>query len=72
MQVQEIRNLIDVWAEQVVALGRNYRWVQLFENKGAIMGCSNPHPHGQVWASTSLPSEAAAEDCHQRILFPEA
>jgi UDPglucose--hexose-1-phosphate uridylyltransferase len=35
--------------------------MQIFENKGAAMGCSNPHPHGQIWATTSLPEEAALE-----------
>jgi UDPglucose--hexose-1-phosphate uridylyltransferase len=43
--------------------------VQVFENKGAMMGCSNPHPHGQIWASTTLPSDPAAEDHHQRAYF---
>ena len=41
--------MIDVWSEQVAELGQHYQWVQIFENKGAVMGCSNPHPHGQVW-----------------------
>lgn len=38
-----------------------YRWMQIFENKGAAMGCSNPHPHGQVWTTTGLPEEAGLE-----------
>jgi UDPglucose--hexose-1-phosphate uridylyltransferase len=65
MPLPQIRNVIDVWAEQTTELGRWYRWVQVFENKGAIMGCSNPHPHGQIWASDTLPEEAASEDRHQ-------
>jgi UDPglucose--hexose-1-phosphate uridylyltransferase len=69
MNVPEIHRVVDVWAEQVIELGRTYRWVQLFENKGAIMGCSNPHPHGQVWAGSALPNEAVAEDHHQRAYF---
>jgi len=69
MAVPEIRRVVDVWAEQVVELGRSYRWVQLFENKGAVMGCSNPHPHGQVWAGSALPNEPAAEDREQRAYF---
>ncbi|KIV89423.1 galactose-1-phosphate uridylyltransferase [Exophiala mesophila] len=40
---------------------QQYRWMQIFENKGAAMGCSNPHPHGQIWTTTSLPEEAALE-----------
>jgi UDPglucose--hexose-1-phosphate uridylyltransferase len=66
MSTAGIASVIDTFADETAALGRSYRWVQAFENKGAIMGCSNPHPHGQVWASTSLPNEAAAEDREQR------
>jgi UDPglucose--hexose-1-phosphate uridylyltransferase len=62
MSLAEIRAVIDVWCEQVLELGRQYRWVQVFENKGAIMGCSNRHPHGQIWAGNSLPDEPAKED----------
>jgi UDPglucose--hexose-1-phosphate uridylyltransferase len=40
---------------------RQFRWMQIFENKGQAMGCSNPHPHGQIWTTTSLPEEAAIE-----------
>ena len=65
MPVADIRRVVDTWAEQVADLGRRYRWVQVFENKGEIMGCSNPHPHGQVWASDALPNEPAKEDARQ-------
>lgn len=40
---------------------QQYRYMQIFENKGAAMGCSNPHPHGQVWTTTSLPEEPSIE-----------
>lgn len=43
-----------------------YRWMQIFENKGAAMGCSNPHPHGQIWTTTTLPEEPALELEHLR------
>jgi UDPglucose--hexose-1-phosphate uridylyltransferase len=43
----------------------------VFENKGAIMGCSNPHPHGQVWACSSLPHEPAAEERQQRLYYEQ-
>lgn len=59
-------DLVDTWCEQTAELGRSHAWVQVFENKGAMMGCSQPHPHGQVWASTHLPDEAVTEDHHQR------
>ncbi len=67
MNVPDIRRVVNVWAEQITDLGARYQWVQLFENKGAAMGCSNPHPHGQVWASTSLPNEATVEDRQQQL-----
>ncbi|MBT8165038.1 MAG: UDP-glucose--hexose-1-phosphate uridylyltransferase [Acidimicrobiia bacterium] len=54
--------VIDLWADQTAELGQDYRWVQVFENKGEAMGASNPHPHGQIWAGTSLPSLIEAED----------
>ena len=46
MSTSEIRNVVDVWAAQTAELGQRYWWVQVFENKGEIMGCSNPQPHG--------------------------
>lgn len=58
--------VIDVWCAQAESLGQRWPWVQIFENKGAAMGCSNPHPHGQVWASDFLPEEARSEDAHQQ------
>lgn len=44
----EIRSVVDTWAAQTDELGQTNRWVQVFENKGAIMGCSNRHLHGQI------------------------
>ena len=69
MAVPDIQKVVDVWVDQVNDLGRKYRWVQLFENKGAVMGCSNPHPHGQVWAGSALPNEPAAEERNQLDYF---
>lgn len=68
MTVPEIRLVVDVWTEQSVELGANddIRYVQIFENRGAMMGASNPHPHGQIWASRSLPNEILAERKGQR------
>lgn len=65
MTPAEIRQVINVWAAQVAELSPRHRWVQVFENKGAVMGCSNPHPHGQIWAGNFLPNEAALEDREQ-------
>lgn len=69
MPEAEIRTVIDVWAEQTVELAQRYRWVQVFENRGAIMGSSNPHPHGQIWAGSVLPNEPAKEEREQRAYY---
>ncbi|MDO4696164.1 MAG: UDP-glucose--hexose-1-phosphate uridylyltransferase [Neisseria sp.] len=55
LSVEEIGKVVRVWQEQSRELGASYRWVQIFENKGSVMGCSNPHPHGQIWAGDFLP-----------------
>ncbi len=69
MSREAIGKVIDLWAEQTTELGKKYRWVQVFENKGDIMGCSNPHPHGQIWASDVIPNEPAKEERQQRAYF---
>jgi UDPglucose--hexose-1-phosphate uridylyltransferase len=69
LPVEAITRVVDTWCEQSTELGAQFRWVQVFENKGALMGCSNPHPHGQIWASDFLPNEAHDEDTHQRAWF---
>lgn len=66
-----IRRVVDLWAEQLEELGRNHAWVAIFENKGAVMGCSNPHPHGQIWASDFIPNEVVREDLCQRTYLAE-
>lgn len=69
LSLPAIGMIIETWCEQCTELGGAYAWVQVFENKGAMMGCSNPHPHGQVWANSFLPNEAATEDSHQRQYY---
>ena len=63
MGVAELRHVVDTWAQEFSALGSdpNIRSVQIFENRGAMMGCSNSHPHGQIWANETLPNELAKE-----------
>jgi UDPglucose--hexose-1-phosphate uridylyltransferase len=72
MSVPEIKGVVDTWAREFVELEKQPRInaVQIFENRGAMMGCSNPHPHGQIWANETLPNELAKElrsfrDYHQ-------
>jgi UDPglucose--hexose-1-phosphate uridylyltransferase len=63
MTVDELRLVIDMWAEQYRELG-DVSWikhVQIFENRGAMMGASNPHPHCQIWANEHLPNQATRE-----------
>ncbi|MEC5318649.1 galactose-1-phosphate uridylyltransferase [Brenneria populi subsp. brevivirga] len=69
LSLPALRGVVETWIDQTSELGRRYPWVQVFENKGAMMGCSNPHPHGQVWANDFLPNEAAREDGEQRAYF---
>lgn len=71
MDPSDIRRVVDLWAGQYSELAARYRWVQIFENKGALMGCSNPHPHGQIWAGSFLPNEPAKEDAQQARYFAE-
>jgi UDPglucose--hexose-1-phosphate uridylyltransferase len=69
MQIPDIARVVDAWADQITDLGARYRWVQVFENKGQAMGASNPHPHGQVWACSFLPTLVAREDACQREYY---
>jgi UDPglucose--hexose-1-phosphate uridylyltransferase len=64
MAEQDVRRVVEVWAEQYEEIGHRpaINYVQIFENKGEIMGCSNPHPHGQIWSNGSLPQVPALED----------
>ena len=66
MALEDIMRVVNVWADQLNELGAKYRWVQIFENKGVVMGCSNPHPHGQIWAGNFLPRLVAPEERTQR------
>ncbi len=66
METVDIESVVRCWKREAEELGKKYRWVQIFENKGAIMGCSNPHPHGQIWASDFLPNEVSAEERRQK------
>jgi UDPglucose--hexose-1-phosphate uridylyltransferase len=69
LSLAAMRSVVDTWCAQSEELGRDHSWVQVFENKGAMMGCSNPHPHGQVWAINYLPDEVEREDERQRAYY---
>jgi UDPglucose--hexose-1-phosphate uridylyltransferase len=63
MEVPDIRRVVDAWATQTAELAAMpfISYVQIFENRGAMMGASNPHPHGQIWSTSQVPNEPAKE-----------
>ena len=71
MKQEKVRKVIDVWVNEYEELGKidfiNY--IQIFENKGSMMGCSNPHPHCQIWSQKYLPVEIEKEQKHQENYF---
>jgi UDPglucose--hexose-1-phosphate uridylyltransferase len=69
MTIREIVNVVEVWVEQYAEIGSlpYINYVQIFENRGEMMGCSNPHPHGQIWANQTIPNEPLREQESQRI-----
>jgi len=73
MEISDIVSVIQLWKKEFQDLGaRNFvNHVQIFENKGSVMGCSNPHPHGQVWAQESIPVEPEKKGKHQLAYYEE-
>jgi UDPglucose--hexose-1-phosphate uridylyltransferase len=71
MEVSQIKKVVDIWCSEYKSIGAlDYiNYVQIFENKGDIMGCSNPHPHGQIWGQYSVPVEPAKEMKMQKAYF---
>lgn len=71
MDVKAIRQVVDLWVNEYAELGAkpDINYVQIFENKGSMMGCSNPHPHGQIWSSRSIPVEPMKEQVRQQEYF---
>lgn len=73
MPPADVRRVVDVWADEYRMLGshRHINYVQIFENKGQMMGCSNPHPHGQIWAQSTVPNEPRKETEQQAAHYDE-
>ncbi len=69
LELSSIEKVVQFWVDEYKELAEKYRWVQIFENKGEQMGCSNPHPHGQIWAGDFLPNELYREEKQQREYF---
>jgi UDPglucose--hexose-1-phosphate uridylyltransferase len=71
MAVADLARVVEVWVEQYQELGAmpQISYVQIFENRGAMMGASNPHPHGQIWATEHLPLNVAREQEAQQEYY---
>lgn len=71
MEVASIEKVVQTWKEQYLELGSYdfINYVQIFENKGSVMGCSNPHPHGQIWAQSSIPTQVEKTQKSLRSYF---
>lgn len=71
MDITDIEKVVKTWQKEYTELGENemINYVQIFENKGAVMGCSNPHPHGQIWSQSTLPTEVNKKNQHQYSYF---
>ncbi len=69
----QVEAVVRTWTDQTADLGSQpgIRYVQVFENKGAMMGCSNPHPHSQIWATDHVPNEPAKELGREEIYWNE-
>lgn len=73
MSVPAVRAVVDAWAQEYAHLGElpYVNAVTIFENRGATMGASNPHPHGQIWANASIPNEMVKEERAQQSFYDE-
>ncbi|ETN95889.1 UDP-glucose--hexose-1-phosphate uridylyltransferase [Zhouia amylolytica] len=73
MKEEDITRVVQKWKEEYIELGGKdgINNVQIFENKGAIMGCSNPHPHGQIWAQRSIPEEIIKKTENQKVYWEQ-
>lgn len=71
MEVAALEKVVELWQKEYKELGEKefINHVQIFENKGPLMGCSNPHPHGQIWAQNFIPLEAQRKDKNQKQYF---
>ena len=73
LEIADIENVLATWTEQTTELASKdfIQYVQVFENKGALMGCSNPHPHSQIWATSFIPNEPAKELAQQTLYYAQ-
>lgn len=71
MELKDIEKVVELWTHEFkyLAANKDIKYIQIFENKGDVMGCSNPHPHGQIWALNDLPVEIEKEDRSQKAYY---
>lgn len=71
MEQTDIVKVIELWQQEYKSLAAItwIKYIQIFENKGEIMGCSNPHPHGQIWSQSDVPVEVEKETLQQKKYF---
>lgn len=71
MELEAIEKVVRSWKKEYTELGaqQGINYVQIFENKGELMGCSNPHPHGQIWSQASVPSEVQKKSDSQKVYW---
>jgi UDPglucose--hexose-1-phosphate uridylyltransferase len=71
MQDADIEKVVNLWQQEFMEIAKNewIRYIQIFENKGAVMGCSNPHPHGQIWSQSDIPLEIVKETIQFKKYF---
>ena len=73
MTEDQIRSIIDVWIDEFNTLGqkKGIAYIQIFENNGEMMGCATPHPHGQIWANSTIPNIPLKEDFRQQCYMQD-
>ena len=71
METADVFKVFQTWQSEVASLGEDFAWVQIFENKGAMMGSSQPHPHGQIWASSFIPHDIARRENNLKTYHQE-
>lgn len=71
MEIADLVTVVETWQKEYTELGnsKDINYVQIFENKGALMGCSNPHPHGQIWAQYAIPTEIQKKTESQKAFY---
>ena len=71
MEINDIAEVVKLWQKEFINLSKNtwIKYIQIFENKGDIMGCSNQHPHGQIWSLNDIPNEVLKETIQQQLYF---